>query len=82
VDTPGGQVQVQVPPGSSSGRRLRLRGRGMPDTRGSAGDLYAEVKIVVPARLTPDERELWNRLARTSRFDARGTRVGAEGSRR
>jgi curved DNA-binding protein len=82
VDTPGGPVQVQVPAGSSSGRRLRLRGRGMPNTRGSAGDLYAEVKIVVPARLTADERELWNRLAQTSRFDARGTRAGAEGSRR
>jgi curved DNA-binding protein len=82
VDTPGGPVQVQVPAGSSSGRRLRLRGRGMPNTRGSAGDLYAEVKIVVPARLTADERELWNRLAQTSRFDARGTRAGAEASRR
>jgi curved DNA-binding protein len=82
VGTPGGPVRVQVPAGSSSGRRLRLRGRGMPHPRGAAGDLYAEVKIVVPAHLTPDERDLWNRLAQTSTFDARGTRVGTEGSRR
>jgi curved DNA-binding protein len=82
VDTPGGPVRVQVPAGSSSGRRLRLRGRGMPHPKGAAGDLYAEVKIVVPAHLTPGERELWNRLAQTSRFDPRDTRVGAEGSRR
>jgi curved DNA-binding protein len=81
VDTPGGPVQLQVPAGSSSGRRLRLRGRGMPNPKGAAGDLYAEVKIVVPDRLTPDERDLWQRLARTSGFDPRGVRVTAERSR-
>jgi curved DNA-binding protein len=81
VDTPGGRVQVQVPAGSSSGRRLRLRGRGMPNPKGPAGDLYAEVKIAVPARPTPDQRELWQRLAQTSAFDPRAARAGAEGSR-
>ncbi|MEH0826109.1 MULTISPECIES: DnaJ C-terminal domain-containing protein [unclassified Micromonospora] len=81
VDTPGGRVQVHVPAGSSSGRRLRLRGRGMPNPKGPAGDLYAEVKIVVPAEPTPDERELWQRLAQTSAFDPRAARAGAEGSR-
>jgi curved DNA-binding protein len=79
VDTPGGPVQVQVPAGSSSGRRLRLRGRGMPNPKGPAGDLYAEVKIVVPAQPTADERELWQRLAQTSTFNPRGG--GAGGSR-
>ncbi|GAA3301923.1 DnaJ domain-containing protein [Dactylosporangium vinaceum] len=81
VDTPGGRVQVQVPAGSSSGRRLRLRGRGMPHPRGVAGDLYAEVKIVIPAQPTPDERALWQRLAQASTFDPRAARTGAEGGR-
>jgi curved DNA-binding protein len=81
VDTPGGAVQVQVPAGSSSGRRLRLRGRGMPNPKGAAGDLYAEVKIIVPAEPTPQERELWQRLAQTCAFDPRGSRVGTKGSR-
>ncbi len=80
VDTPGGRVQVRVPAGSSSGRRLRLRGRGMPNPKGAAGDLYAEVKIVVPARATPQERELWQRLAQTATFDPR--RVPAQAGRR
>ena len=71
VDTPGGPVQVQVPAGSSSGRRLRLRGRGMPNPKGVAGDLYAEVKIVVPAQLSDEQRTLWRRLAEASAFDAR-----------
>src|SRR5207249_51137 len=48
VDTPGGEAKLRVPPGSSSGRRLRLKGRGMPNPRGQPGDLYAEVRIMVP----------------------------------
>ncbi|TCC50379.1 J domain-containing protein [Kribbella pittospori] len=71
VDTPGGEVQVRVPPGTSSGRRLRLRGRGMPGPPGRKGDLYAEVRIMVPSRMTDDERRLFEQLAATSRFDPR-----------
>jgi curved DNA-binding protein len=76
VDTPGGRLEVKVPAGSSSGRRLRLRGRGMPKPRGGAGDLYVELKIMVPDRLTDAERELWQRLAAASSFDPRGAYAG------
>ncbi|MBO3746126.1 DnaJ domain-containing protein [Streptosporangiaceae bacterium NEAU-GS5] len=72
IDTPGGEAKLKVPPGTSSGRRLRLRGRGMPNPRGAAGDLFAEVRIMVPPRLTDEERELFERLAAASRFDPRG----------
>jgi curved DNA-binding protein len=71
VDVPGGQVLVRVPAGSSSGRRLRLRGRGMPNAKGTPGDLYAEVKIVVPPQPSQAERDLWQQLAETSRFHPR-----------
>ncbi|MHA6795485.1 DnaJ C-terminal domain-containing protein [Pseudonocardia bannensis] len=72
VRTPGGETKVTVPAGSSTGRRLRLRGEGMPDQRGRPGDLYAEVKIVVPPRPPTDrERELWSELAATANFDPR-----------
>jgi curved DNA-binding protein len=71
IETLGGRVEIKVPAGSSSGRRLRLRGRGMPNPRGGAGDLYAEVKITVPKRLTDTERELWQRLADASTFNPR-----------
>ena len=70
VDTPGGRVEVKVPAGSSSGRRLRLRGRGFPNPRGAAGDLYAEVKIVVPQRLSAAQREAWKALAETYRTES------------
>jgi curved DNA-binding protein len=74
VDTPGGPATVKVPPGSSSGRRLRLRERGLPNPRGPAGDLLAEVKVMVPDTLTDEERRLLEKLAATSEFDPRRPR--------
>jgi curved DNA-binding protein len=71
VLTPGGEAKVRVPAGSSTGRRLRLRGEGLPSPRGTPGDLYAEVKIMVPRQLTPQERELFEALRRDSTFDPR-----------
>jgi curved DNA-binding protein len=62
---------VRVPAGTSSGRRLRLTGRGLPNPRGKAGDLYAEVRIMVPSHLEPKERELFQELANVSNFDPR-----------
>ncbi len=65
VQTLRGKAKLKVPPGSSSGRRLRLRGEGL------GGDLYAEVKIVVPKKLSKKERDLFQQLAKTSKFDPR-----------
>lgn len=74
VATPGGDTKVRVPAGSSTGRQLRLRGEGMPNPRGTPGDLYAEVKVVVPAKLSKRERELFKELAAESTFDPRNSR--------
>lgn len=71
VETPGGEAKVKVPPGSSTGRRLRLRGRGLPNPKGSPGDLYAEIKIIVPPHPTDQERKLFEELAAVSSFDPR-----------
>jgi curved DNA-binding protein len=71
VDTPGGEAKVKVPGGTSSGRRLRLRGRGLPNPRGKPGDLFAEAKIMVPPRLSHAERRLFEQLAAESSFDPR-----------
>lgn len=68
---PGGTSKVTVPPGTSTGRRLRLRGEGLPSARGPAGDLYAEVKVVTPPSPTDRERELFEELAAVSTFDPR-----------
>ena len=74
IDLPlldGKQATVTVPPGSSSGRKLRLRGQGLPQRDGSRGDLLVELSIEVPATLTPRERELLEELAKTSPFRPR-----------
>ena len=43
---------VTIPPGTNSGQKLRLRGKGLPNPSGSPGDLYAEVRIVSPKKLS------------------------------
>jgi curved DNA-binding protein len=72
VPTLNGTARVKVPAGSSSGRRLRLKGEGMPGPGKQRGDLFAIVKIVVPKKLGRRERELLEQLAETSKFDPRG----------
>jgi curved DNA-binding protein len=72
MDTPGGEVKVKVPGGTSSGRRIRLAGRGLPNPKGKPGDLFAEARIMVPPRLSRAERRLFEQLAAESDFDPRG----------
>jgi curved DNA-binding protein len=71
VKTLSGSARVRVPAGSSSGRRLRLRGEGLPNASGPAGNLYAVLAIHVPKRLAKGERELFQQLAGVSKFDPR-----------
>jgi curved DNA-binding protein len=75
VPTLDGEAKVTVPGGSSGGRRLRLRGQGLPaPDGGTAGNLYAVIQIKVPAKLTKAERELFEKLQKTSKFDPRKQR--------
>ncbi|MDF2464183.1 MAG: chaperone DnaJ-like protein [Ramlibacter sp.] len=76
VPTLEGPVLLTVPPGTRSGRKLRLRGRGLSNGRGGHGDLYAVVHIDVPAALTDRERELFKEMAAASRFDPRAVAAG------
>jgi curved DNA-binding protein len=71
VGTPDGEAKVKVPPGTSSGSRLRLNGRGLPNPRGKPGDLLAEVRVMVPPKLSRKERDLFEQLAAVSDFDPR-----------
>ncbi|HEX2163023.1 MAG TPA: DnaJ C-terminal domain-containing protein, partial [Thermoanaerobaculia bacterium] len=67
VPTLDGAQRVRLPAGTSSGRRIRLAGKGFPGSGDRpAGDLYAEVTIAVPKTLTDRQRELFEELAKAS----------------
>ena len=80
VPTLDGPVLLTVPAGTQSGRKLRLRGRGLATGHGGRGDLYALAHVEVPATLTPRERELFEELARASTFDPRRAAAAREAS--
>ncbi|HZM78921.1 MAG TPA: DnaJ C-terminal domain-containing protein, partial [Candidatus Limnocylindrales bacterium] len=57
VPTLEGMVKVKIPPGTPSGRLLRVRGRGVPKRDGHQGDLLVTVEIVLPEKLSDEARE-------------------------
>ena len=69
VTTPSGKVTVTVPPASQSGRKLRLRGRGIPGK--TAGDLYLLLEVVLPPADNAKARELYQTMARELAFNPR-----------
>lgn len=71
IPTLDAPVTIRIPAGSSTGRRMRLRGKGFPSHSGEPGDLYVEVRVMVPESLTDRERELFEQLASASPFRAR-----------
>ncbi|BBN93627.1 molecular chaperone DnaJ [Deinococcus grandis] len=62
VQTLSGKGNLSVPPGSSGGRRMRLRGQGWPKKDGTRGDLYVRLNVTVPATLSDEQKELYRRL--------------------
>jgi curved DNA-binding protein len=67
VPTLTGKVNIKIPPGTQSGRKLRVRGRGLPPS----GDLMVVTKIVVPIKISDAEKKLWEQLKRESKFNPR-----------
>ncbi|GAB4150319.1 MAG: DnaJ C-terminal domain-containing protein [Planctomycetota bacterium] len=67
----GGRIEAEIPPGTSSGAKLRFKGLGIPGDKGNAGNMYAVVKIVVPKKLSDEEREAVAQIARQSVFRPR-----------
>jgi len=71
VPTLDGSVSIKIPPGTQNGRKLRVRGRGLP-RRGEANtDLIVVARVQVPTQVDDAERALWEALARGSHFSPR-----------
>ena len=63
VPTLGGEVSLKIPPGTQSGERFRLRGKGVKPVRGgSVGDLYCTTIVETPVNLTKKQKELLGKL--------------------
>jgi curved DNA-binding protein len=74
VPTPSGSVEVNVPAGSQTGRKLRLKGRGIPSA--TPGDLYLILEVVLPPATTDKAKALYEEMARELAFNPRDTKGG------
>ncbi len=70
VPTLEGAVSIKIPPGTQTGQRLRVRGRGL-GKEGARGDLFVVTRVQVPQKVTDAERALWDELSRKSNFSPR-----------
>ena len=70
VPTLDGAIEVAIPAGTSSGRTLRIKGKGMP-SKGGTGDLYVTARIVLPERSDAELEELMRQWRDTKPYDPR-----------
>ncbi|MEO7099442.1 MAG: J domain-containing protein [Luteolibacter sp.] len=72
VPTLDGPIKLRIPAGSENGQQLRVRGRGLPKGKtGERGDFHATITVHLPAKISAQERELWEKLRATSSFNPR-----------
>ncbi len=81
VETMDGTVTLSVPRGSQNGRKLRLRGKGLPKRNGTAGDIIVELEVRIPEHITGEEERLFMEMARTCKFNPRAKKTQRAGSR-
>lgn len=71
-----GNLVVKIPPETSSGQKLKISGQGLKDSKGTKGDLIITLKIVVPKKLSPKEKDLYKELASQRKFNPREQKNG------
>jgi molecular chaperone DnaJ len=71
VPTLDGSVSIKIPTGTPNGKVFRVKGRGVKPDRGPAGDLYARAEVVVPRKVSREERKLLEQLAEMEAEDLR-----------
>lgn len=73
INTLAGKIRIKIPEGSQPGKMLRLKGKGMPvyNVPGQFGDLLLEIQVLVPEKLTEEQKELFRQLQAS--FNKKGT---------
>lgn len=69
VPTPAGAIDLKIPPGSQPGKKLRLKGRGIPAS--PAGDLYVVLQLVLPRAETEQQRKIYEEMKKQFSFNPR-----------
>jgi curved DNA-binding protein len=64
VTTLAGTLKIKIPPGTQNGKIMRIKGKGMPvyGKEGQFGDLFLEIGVLVPEKLTEEQKELFRKL--------------------
>jgi len=71
IETIDDNASIYIPQGICSGEKVRIPGKGYKDGKGGRGDLFAEVKIVIPKKLSEQEVEIYKELNKISEFEPR-----------
>lgn len=71
VPTPKGTISLRIPPRTSSGTKLRVKGHGVTPRKGDPGDLYAEIQIILPEKLDEEALAVLRRLGENISNDPR-----------
>ena len=69
------QTKIYIPQGIQSGEKIKIQGKGYQNEKGRRGDLIAEIKIVVPKQLTEQEKTIFEKLNKISKFNPRDEKV-------
>ena len=75
VPTPSGSVELKIPAGSNAGKKLRLKGRGIPAT--TPGDLYVVIAISIPPADSEQAKEAYRAMAKAFDFNPRANMKGS-----
>ena len=71
IDSIEEKTKIYIPQGIQSGEKIRIPNKGYKDGKGSRGDLIAEIKIMVPKKLSQEEIEIYKKLNEISKFNPR-----------
>jgi len=73
IPTLGGEDDLEIPEGTQSGQIFRKKGKGLPDPHGGKGDLYVNIRVVVPSKLNREQRRVLEQLGETMKVDNKPT---------
>jgi molecular chaperone DnaJ len=69
VPTLKGEENLDIPEGTQSGQIFRLKGKGLPNPHGGRGDLYVNIRVVIPSRVSKEQRRILEQLGQTLKVE-------------